>query len=68
VITFEIAGTAVTGASITITHTSSAAGDVDTASATAANSFRSDQPIEVVCSGASTDTAIADVTIWVEPT
>jgi hypothetical protein len=51
VITFEIAGVAVTGATITITHTSSAAGDVDS----------------VVCSGASTDTAIAEVTIWVEP-
>jgi hypothetical protein len=55
------------GYGITITHTSSAAGDVDTATATALNSFTSDQPIEVVCSGASTDTAIAEVTIWVEP-
>jgi hypothetical protein len=68
VITFEIAGTAVTGATLTITHTSSQAGDVDTATASAANYFTADQPIEVVCSGASTDTALAEVTIWVEPT
>jgi hypothetical protein len=67
VLTFEIGGVAVTGLTVTITHTSSAAGDVDTATATALNSFTSDQPIEVVCSGASTDTAIAEVTIWVEP-
>lgn len=67
VITFEIGGVAVTGATLTITHTSSAAGDVDSAVASALNSFTADQPIEVVCSGASTDTAIAEVTIWVEP-
>jgi hypothetical protein len=67
VITFEIGGVAVTGLTVTITHTSSAAGDVDTATATALNSFTADQPIEVVCSGASTDTAIAEVTLWVEP-
>ena len=68
VITFEIGGVAVTGATLTITHTSSAAGDVDTATASALNSFTAAQPIEVVCSGASDNAIAADVTIWVEPT
>jgi hypothetical protein len=68
VITFEIAGVAVTGATLTLTHTSSAAGDVDTATASAANYFTADQAIEVVCSGASDNAIAAEVTIWVEPT
>jgi len=68
VITFEIGGTAITGLTLTLTHTSSAAGDVDTATSTALNSFTSSQAVEVVCSGASDNAVAAEVTIWVEPT
>lgn len=68
VITVEIGGTAVTGATLTIANASSAAGDVDTATPTALNSFTEDQPIEVITSGASSTTAILEVTLWLEPT
>lgn len=67
-ITVEIGGVAVTGAALVITHTSSAAGDVDTATPTALNSFTSDQAIEVITDGGSTDAAILEVTLWLEPT
>ena len=41
-ITFEIGGTAVTGGAITVAHSGSAAGDVDTAEPTAANRVEQD--------------------------
>tara|TARA_R110000803_G_scaffold44018_1_gene93453 strand:+ start:6766 stop:7131 length:366 start_codon:yes stop_codon:yes gene_type:complete len=66
VITMELGGTAVTGASLSITHTSSAAGDVDTAVPTALNHVTKNQAIEIITSGASTNTISANYTIVVE--
>ena len=53
-ITFEIGGTAVTGGAITVAHSGSAAGDVDTAEPTAANRVEQDGTIEMITDGAST--------------
>ena len=52
-ITFEIGGTAVTGGAITVAHSGSAAGDVDTAEPTAANSVNEGQAIEMITDGGS---------------
>ena len=67
-VTVEIAGTAVTGAALVIAYDGSAAGDVDTATPTAANYFTSDQPIEVITDGASSTAMPLEVTLWLEPT
>ena len=53
-ITFEIGGTAVTGGAITVAHSGSAAGDVDTATPTAANRVEEDGTIEMITNGGST--------------
>ena len=53
-ITFEIGGTAVTGGAITVAHSGSAAGDVDTAEPTAANRVEQDGTIEMITDGGST--------------
>ena len=53
-ISFEIGGTAVTGGGITVAHSGSAAGTVDTAEPTAANSVSEDGTIEIITDGAST--------------
>ena len=53
-LTFEIGGTAVTGAAITITQSGSAAGDVDQSTPSALNVITATDPIEVVKDGAST--------------
>ena len=53
-ITFEIGGTAVTGGGITVAHSGSAAGDVDTATPTAANEVAEDGTIEMITDGGST--------------
>jgi hypothetical protein len=53
-ITFEIGGTAVTGGAITVAHSGSAAGDVDSAEPTAANRVEEDGTIEIITDGAST--------------
>jgi hypothetical protein len=53
-ITFEIGGTAVTGGGITVAHSGSAAGDVDTAEPTAANRVEEDGTIEMITNGGST--------------
>ena len=55
-ITFEIGGTAITGGGITVTHSGSAAGDVDTAEPTAANEVSEDGTIEMITNGASSNT------------
>lgn len=62
VVTTEIGGTAVTGGAVTIATASSAAGDVDTATPTAANVFTAAQPLEVITNGASTNTVKVTVT------
>jgi len=56
-ISFEIGGTAITGGGITVAHTSSAAGDVDTAEPTGANRVEEDGTIEMITDGGSTGTA-----------
>ena len=53
-ITFEIGGTAVTGGAITVAHSGSAAGDVDTAEPTALNRVEEDGTIEMITDGGST--------------
>ena len=53
VLTLKIAGTAVTGGTITITQSGSAAGDVDTCTPTALNRFTAAQAVEIENSGAS---------------
>jgi len=52
-LSFEIGGTAVTNGGITITQSGSAAGDVDTASPTAANRVEEDGTIEMISDGGS---------------
>ncbi len=53
-ITFEIGGTAVTGGGITVAHSGSAAGTVDSATPTAANRVEEDGTIEMITDGGST--------------
>lgn len=62
VLSFELGGTAVTGGGITIAYSGSAAGDVDSATPTAANSVTAGQAIEIITNGASTNTVPVDVT------
>jgi len=66
-LTLKIGGTAVTGGVITVATASSAAGDVDTCSPTAARSFTSTDSIEVETDGASTNTVAVTVTLELEP-
>tara|TARA_B100000965_G_C19442460_1_gene691524 strand:+ start:187 stop:534 length:348 start_codon:yes stop_codon:yes gene_type:complete len=61
-ISFEIGGTAVTGGGITVAHSGSAAGDVDTAEPTAANEVQEDGTIEMITDGASTGTKKLNIT------
>ena len=56
-VSFEIGGTAITGGGITVAHSGSAAGDVDTSVPTAANSVEEDGTIEMITDGGSTGTA-----------
>lgn len=67
VLTSKIGGTAITGGAITVANASSAAGDVDTASPTAANIVPVDTPIEIETDGGSTNAVKAFITIEVEP-
>lgn len=66
-LTLKIGGTAVTGGTITIAHSGSAAGDVDTCTPTALATFTSAQAIEIETDGASTDTAAVMITLELEP-
>ena len=52
-LSWEIGGTAITGGGITITQSGSAAGDVDTAEPTAANTVLEDGTIEMITDGGS---------------
>ena len=53
-ISFELGGTAITGGGITVAHSGSAAGDVDSAEPTAANEVSEGDTIEVLTDGGST--------------
>lgn len=61
-ITFEIDGTAVTDAGITIANSGSGAGDVDSSTPSAKNSVDAGQAIEIITDGGSTNTVKAKVT------
>ena len=61
-ITFEIGGTAMTNSAITVAHSGSAAGDVDTSEPTAANSVSEDGTIEMITDGGSTGANKLNVT------
>lgn len=67
-ITTEIGGTAVTGGSLTIANSGSAAGDVDTATPSALNTLTAGQALEIITDGASSTTARATFTIELTPT
>lgn len=66
-LTLKIGGTAVTGGVITVATASSAAGDIDSCTPTALNSFTEGQAIEVETDGASTNTVPVVVTLELEP-
>ena len=61
-ISFEIGGTAVTGGGITVAHSGSAAGDVDSAEPTAANQVEEGGTIEMITDGGSTGANKLNVT------
>jgi len=61
-LSFEIGGTAITSGGITVTQSGSAAGDVDTAEPTAANSVNEGQAIEMITDGGSSTTCECVVT------
>lgn len=67
-ITFELAGTPITGGGITIANAASAAGDIDTATPSAANAVTAGDAIEIITDGGSTDAAKATVLFEVTPT
>jgi len=64
-ITMELGGTAVTGVAITIANSGSAAGDVDSATATALNIVAAGAAIEVISDGGSTG-ANVDAMVYIE--
>lgn len=64
--TMEINGTAVTGVSVTVANSSSAAGDVDSATPTGANYVNEGDTIEFISDGASSTTAPATFTAVIE--
>ena len=69
-ITVEIGGTAVSGASLTIANSGSAAGTVDsvTVGQGSTNAFGVSDAIEVITDGGSTGTVVAVITLEVAPT
>ena len=67
-LTLKIGGTAVTGGVITVAQSGSAAGDVDSATPSAAHTFTQSQAIEIETDGASTNTVEAVVTLELEAT
>lgn len=67
VLTPKISGTAVTGGAITVAYSGSAAGDVDSSTPTAANTFSSTDNIEIETNGASTNTVKCFLVIEVVP-
>ena len=61
-VSFEIGGTAVTGGGITVAHSGSAAGTVDSAEPTAANNVEEGGTIEMITDGASTGAKKLNIT------
>jgi len=62
----EIGGTAVTGSAIVVAFTGSAAGDVDSATPSAANTVTAGQAIEIITDGGSTTAVAADISIRIK--
>ena len=62
-VTTAINGTTVTGGGFTVAHTSSAAGDIDTAEPTAANNVSEGQYITITSDGGSSTTQPLDITV-----
>jgi hypothetical protein len=67
-ITFEIAGTAVTGGGITIAHATSAIGTIYSATPTAARTVTAGQAIELITNGGSSTASKATVLFEITPT
>ena len=67
-LTLKIGGTAVTGGTIDVANSGSAAGDVDSCTPSAANTFQATDAIEVETDGASTGTVAVVVTLELEST
>jgi hypothetical protein len=65
-VSLEINGTAVTGSTITITQSGSAAGDVDSCTPTGANTVNEGDTIEIITTGACDTTCITTFTIIIE--
>lgn len=66
-LSFELAGVAVTGGGITVAYDGSAAGDVDSATPTAANTVTAGQAIEIISDGGSTTACEATITFEITP-
>ena len=66
VLSAKISGTAVTGSTVTIAYSGSAAGDVDSATPSGANEFTATDNIEIETTGASTNTVEVVVTLELE--
>lgn len=65
-VTFEIDGTAITGAAIVVANAGSAAGDVDEATPTDANVVTAGQTLSAVTDGGSTTTCLTRCTFIIE--
>jgi hypothetical protein len=65
-VTFEIDGTAITGAAIVVANAGSAPGDVDEATPTDANVVTAGQTLSAVTDGASTTTSLCRCTFIIE--
>lgn len=66
VLSFEIAGVAVTNGGITIAYSGSAAGDVDSSTPSGARTLTAGQALEIITDGGSTDACRALVTILID--
>jgi hypothetical protein len=64
--TMKINGTAVTGVSVTVANSGSAAGDVDTGTPTGANTVNEGDTIEFISDGASSTTCVTTFTAVIE--
>ena len=61
-LTFEIGGTAITNAGITIAHSGSAGGDVDSSTPSGNNSIAEGQAIEMITNGSSSTACECEIT------
>ena len=68
VITAELNGTLVTGSSITVAQSGSAAGDIDFANPSGNNTLAIGTKIEIITSGASTGAKRLSITLTITPT